>query len=116
MASPQGPPTGPAGGHWVAHLSPDGRPFWNHSVTKQSVWEKPSELKTPVEKEMENTPWKEYVYLSRRALLLALAGSGALARAVADSSRTQVRDEREEVLGQQRNQGNDVGDAPSPAR
>ncbi|KAL8292499.1 hypothetical protein RQP46_001111 [Phenoliferia psychrophenolica] len=62
MASPQGPapPNGPAGGHWVAHLSPDGRPFWNHSITKQSVWEKPSELKGPIEKEMENTPWKEY--------------------------------------------------------
>lgn len=28
-------------------------------VTKQSVWEKPSELKTPIEKEMEKTPWKE---------------------------------------------------------
>ncbi|KAI5478245.1 formin binding protein [Pseudohyphozyma bogoriensis] len=26
----------------------------------ESVWEKPSELKTPVELEMEKTPWKEY--------------------------------------------------------
>ncbi|KAK4698602.1 pre-mRNA-processing factor 40, partial [Phenoliferia sp. Uapishka_3] len=52
-------PVVPTGGHWIAHLSPDGRPFWNHSLTKQSVWEKPTELKTPIEKEMENTPWKD---------------------------------------------------------
>ncbi|GAA6019581.1 hypothetical protein JCM11491_001346 [Sporobolomyces phaffii] len=43
---------------WTKHTSPDGRPFW--SKNGQSVWEKPSELKTPAEKEMENTPWKEY--------------------------------------------------------
>jgi pre-mRNA-processing factor 40 len=53
-------PEGPAAGFWTKNLSPDGRPFWNHSVTKQSVWEKPSELKTAAELEMENTPWKEY--------------------------------------------------------
>ncbi|GAA5966237.1 hypothetical protein JCM3765_002568 [Sporobolomyces pararoseus] len=43
---------------WTKHISPDGRPFW--SKNGQSVWEKPSELKSPAEKEMESTPWKEY--------------------------------------------------------
>ncbi|GAA5822553.1 hypothetical protein JCM10212_002457 [Sporobolomyces blumeae] len=43
---------------WSKHTSPDGRPFW--SKNGQSVWEKPTELKTPAEKEMERTPWKEY--------------------------------------------------------
>lgn len=54
-ASPAPPP--PNHG-WTKHVSPDGRPFW--SKNGQSVWEKPSELKTPAEKEMESTPWKEY--------------------------------------------------------
>lgn len=44
---------------WTRHTSPDGRPYWSHPQ-KGSVWEKPSELKTPVELEMEKTPWKEY--------------------------------------------------------
>lgn len=47
-------------GIWVPHFTPEGRPFWNHSGTKESVWSKPTELKTPVEREMEKTPWEEY--------------------------------------------------------
>ncbi|GAA5861781.1 hypothetical protein JCM3774_001299 [Rhodotorula dairenensis] len=56
-ASPS--PAAPAASLWTRHTSPDGRPYWSHPQ-KGSVWEKPSELKTPVELEMENTPWKEY--------------------------------------------------------
>lgn len=44
----------------MKHLAPDGRPFWSHSTTKQSVWEKPRELKTAIEIQMEETGWKEY--------------------------------------------------------
>ncbi|KWU46145.1 hypothetical protein RHOSPDRAFT_32138 [Rhodotorula sp. JG-1b] len=44
---------------WTRHTSPDGRPYWSHPQ-KGSVWEKPSELKSRVELEMEKTPWKEY--------------------------------------------------------
>ena len=54
------PPAGPASGTWTKNLAPDGRPFWSHSITKQSVWEKPRDLKTAAELEMEKTPWKEY--------------------------------------------------------
>ncbi|GAA5940174.1 uncharacterized protein JCM15063_001728 [Sporobolomyces koalae] len=54
MSASPAPPTSA----WTKHTSPDGRPFW--SKNGQSVWEKPSELKSPAEKEMENTPWKEY--------------------------------------------------------
>ena len=52
----------PGGGsiNWTQHVSPDGRPYWNNVKTGQSVWEKPSELKTPAEREIEKTPWKEY--------------------------------------------------------
>jgi len=34
---------------WTAHTSPDGRIYFFNSITKQSVWEKPDELKTPAE-------------------------------------------------------------------
>ncbi|GAA5849569.1 hypothetical protein JCM8547_000500 [Rhodosporidiobolus lusitaniae] len=43
---------------WTKHTSPDGRPYW--SKNGQSVWEKPDELKTPAEREMASTGWKEY--------------------------------------------------------
>lgn len=38
----------------------EGRVYWSHAVTKQSVWEKPDELRTPFERAMGKTPWKQY--------------------------------------------------------
>ncbi|GAA5972082.1 hypothetical protein JCM8115_000816 [Rhodotorula mucilaginosa] len=57
-ASPSPAPAA-AASLWTRHTSPDGRPYWSHPQ-KGSVWEKPSELKSRVELEMEKTPWKEY--------------------------------------------------------
>lgn len=34
---------------WTEHSSPDGRTYYYNAVTKQSLWEKPDELKTPAE-------------------------------------------------------------------
>lgn len=34
---------------WTEHKSPDGRTYYYNTVTKQSLWEKPDELKTPTE-------------------------------------------------------------------
>ncbi|GAA5968719.1 hypothetical protein JCM11641_000709 [Rhodosporidiobolus odoratus] len=51
------PPPGAA--HWAKHTSPDGRPYWSHPQ-KGSVWEKPDDLKTPLELEMGKSNWKEY--------------------------------------------------------
>jgi pre-mRNA-processing factor 40 len=34
---------------WTEHKSPDGRTYFYNSVTKQSSWDKPDELKTPAE-------------------------------------------------------------------
>ncbi|TKY88009.1 hypothetical protein EX895_003105 [Sporisorium graminicola] len=45
---------------WTEHRTPEGRPYWYHTIEKRSVWEKPSELKTPRERALEATPWKEY--------------------------------------------------------
>ncbi|ETS64340.1 hypothetical protein PaG_01187 [Moesziomyces aphidis] len=45
---------------WTEHRTPQGRPYWFHTIERRSVWEKPSELKTPRERALEATPWKEY--------------------------------------------------------
>jgi len=34
---------------WTEHKAPDGRTYYYNSVTKQSLWEKPDELKTSAE-------------------------------------------------------------------
>ena len=38
----------------------EGRPYWFHTEDKRSVWEKPDDLKTPREKAIAQTRWKEY--------------------------------------------------------
>lgn len=46
------PPPGfapPASCEWTEHKSPDGRTYYYNSLTKQSAWEKPDELKTTAE-------------------------------------------------------------------
>ena len=40
--------TGPAT-PWTQHTAPDGRAYYYNTITKQSSWEKPEELKTPAE-------------------------------------------------------------------
>ncbi|XP_055612659.1 pre-mRNA-processing factor 40 homolog A [Uranotaenia lowii] len=45
---------------WTEHKAPDGRTYFYNSVTKQSSWEKPDELKSPAEKLLSQCPWKEY--------------------------------------------------------
>lgn len=52
-------------GSWHEYKSADGRSYWAHSVTKQSVWEKPDELKSPFERAMGKTPWKQYTSKGR---------------------------------------------------
>jgi pre-mRNA-processing factor 40 len=50
---------------WSEYKNPQGRVYWSHSQTKQSVWEKPDELKTAFEKALTQTPWKQYVSKGR---------------------------------------------------
>ncbi|XP_001601251.2 pre-mRNA-processing factor 40 homolog A isoform X1 [Nasonia vitripennis] len=45
---------------WTEHKAPDGRTYYYNSVTKQSLWEKPDELKSPSELLLSQCPWKEY--------------------------------------------------------
>lgn len=46
---PPGPPGATSGEQWSEHKAPDGRTYYYNSVTKQSSWQKPDQLKTPAE-------------------------------------------------------------------
>ncbi|KIS00130.1 pre-mRNA-processing factor 40 [Cryptococcus deuterogattii 2001/935-1] len=50
---------------WSEYKNAQGRVYWSHAVTKQSVWEKPDELKTPFEKALSKTQWKQYASNNR---------------------------------------------------
>uniref|UniRef100_A0A1B6EA38 Pre-mRNA-processing factor 40 homolog B n=1 Tax=Clastoptera arizonana TaxID=38151 RepID=A0A1B6EA38_9HEMI len=45
---------------WTEHKAPDGRTYYYNVVSKQSLWEKPDELKTPSELLLSQCPWKEH--------------------------------------------------------
>lgn len=49
-----------AKGTWVEYANDQGRPYWYHTKEKRSVWEKPAELKTPRERALDKTPWRQY--------------------------------------------------------
>ncbi|XP_057977866.1 pre-mRNA-processing protein 40A-like isoform X2 [Malania oleifera] len=44
---------------WLEHAS-DGRRYYYNKKTRQSTWEKPLELMTPIERADASTDWKEY--------------------------------------------------------
>ncbi|PWN28436.1 hypothetical protein BDZ90DRAFT_250941 [Jaminaea rosea] len=45
---------------WKEYKNAEGRSYWFHTEDKHSVWEKPDELKTPRERAIAATRWKEY--------------------------------------------------------
>ncbi|KAJ6514580.1 hypothetical protein DFH09DRAFT_1099665 [Mycena vulgaris] len=51
---------------WTEHRNPEGRTYWFNTGSKESVWEKPDDLKTPFERlistqrALNQTKWKEY--------------------------------------------------------
>ncbi|EJD08552.1 uncharacterized protein FOMMEDRAFT_165104 [Fomitiporia mediterranea MF3/22] len=47
-------------GIWTEHRNAEGRTYWFNTSSKESVWEKPDALKTPFEKALSQTQWKEY--------------------------------------------------------
>ncbi|RKO89879.1 hypothetical protein BDK51DRAFT_26318 [Blyttiomyces helicus] len=46
---------------WMTHTTAEGKTYYYNSSTKKTSWEKPEELKTPLERALAATPWKEYV-------------------------------------------------------
>ncbi|KAL5536709.1 PRP40 [Sanghuangporus sanghuang] len=47
-------------GIWTEHRNAQGHTYWFNTATKESVWEKPEALKTPFERALAQTNWKEY--------------------------------------------------------
>eukprot|EP00158_Paraphelidium_tribonemae_P005401 Partr_v1_DN27318_c0_g1_i1_m46599 putative PRP40 pre-mRNA processing factor 40 homolog len=45
---------------WQEFSTPEGRKYWFHPATQKSVWEKPEELKSPIERLLDMLPWKEF--------------------------------------------------------
>ncbi|KAH9935065.1 hypothetical protein B0H21DRAFT_76038 [Amylocystis lapponica] len=45
---------------WTEHRNPEGRTYWFNTGSRESVWEKPDDLKTPFERALNQTKWKEY--------------------------------------------------------
>ncbi|KAF9192850.1 PRP40 pre-mRNA processing factor 40 [Haplosporangium sp. Z 767] len=45
---------------WTEYTHQDGRKYYYNTITKQTVWQKPKELKSPKELALEASPWKEY--------------------------------------------------------
>ncbi|KAI0080143.1 pre-mRNA-processing protein prp40 [Panus rudis PR-1116 ss-1] len=51
---------------WTEHRNPEGRTYWFNTGTRESVWEKPDELKTPFERALKETKWREYFSSGRK--------------------------------------------------
>ncbi|XP_042451538.1 pre-mRNA-processing protein 40A-like isoform X2 [Zingiber officinale] len=45
---------------WQEHTAADGKRYYYNKKTRQSVWEKPLELMTPIERADASTDWKEF--------------------------------------------------------
>ncbi|XXG75331.1 hypothetical protein AAC387_Pa07g3861 [Persea americana] len=52
--------TVPSSSDWQEHTSADGRRYYYNKKTRQSSWEKPLELMTPIERADASTVWKEF--------------------------------------------------------
>ena len=45
---------------WSVATSPEGKPYYYHTVTKETTWEKPDVLKTALERAEEACDWKQF--------------------------------------------------------
>lgn len=50
---------------WSEYRNAEGRVYWSHAITKQSRWDKPDELKSPFERALAKTEWKQYIHKDR---------------------------------------------------
>ncbi|CAL4949397.1 unnamed protein product [Urochloa decumbens] len=50
----------PTSSDWKEHTAPEGKRYYYNKKTRQSIWEKPVELMTPLERADASTEWKEF--------------------------------------------------------
>ncbi|KAJ1923394.1 U1 snRNP protein, partial [Tieghemiomyces parasiticus] len=55
-----GQSTPTTGATWQEFKTPEGKVYFFHPVTRQTVWEKPEVLQTPEERALAKTSWKSY--------------------------------------------------------
>ncbi|KAF0288824.1 Pre-mRNA-processing factor 40 B [Amphibalanus amphitrite] len=94
---------------WTEHRAPDGRTYYYNSVTKQSAWEKPEEMKTPTELLLAKCPWREYTSDS---------GKPYYSNVVTKESRWTIPPELEELkarIAAQEAAASSASDAAAPA-
>ncbi|XP_023644835.1 pre-mRNA-processing protein 40A isoform X1 [Capsella rubella] len=60
LSTDPGSSTPQSASDWQEHTSADGRKYYYNKQTKQSSWEKPLELMTPLERADASTVWKEF--------------------------------------------------------
>ncbi|THD21003.1 Pre-mRNA-processing factor A [Fasciola hepatica] len=53
-------PVAATAGGWAEHTSHDGRKYYYNTLTQQTTWEKPPELKSTRELILSSCPWKEF--------------------------------------------------------
>ena len=45
---------------WQEARAPDGRAYFYNTQTKETSWQKPAELMTPIERALAKQPWREH--------------------------------------------------------
>ena len=104
-------PATPGRSQWSEYKNSEGRVYWSHAVTKQSVWEKPDELRTPFERALNQTNWKQYISKDRPYFVHSQTKETkwelppelkALKRKVEAEEAYQVERERRRLAGQPR--------------
>lgn len=103
---------------WQEYEAADGRRYYYNKITKQSSWEKPLELMTPLERADASTVWKEFTTADGRKYYYnketkqskwTMPGELKLARELAENAAGQVAQ-----TGTNTNSGVQVGEAVTP--
>ncbi|CAG8532047.1 7655_t:CDS:10, partial [Ambispora leptoticha] len=103
------PPQSPAS-IWTEHTSPDGRTYYYNTITKQSSWDKPDELKTPEERALGSCPWKEYTAEDGRKYY-----HNSVSRQSTWDMPTEYKEFLERLELEKKTQSNQEGSAPGSA-
>ncbi|WVQ76586.1 hypothetical protein IAR50_006258 [Cryptococcus sp. DSM 104548] len=104
---------------WSEYKNAEGRVYWSHATTKQSVWEKPDELKTAFEKALAQTQWKQYTSKNRPYYVNSATKETKWdlpAELVALKAKVEAEEARKNEREARRENGQSLSPSPSPRR
>ncbi|ODN88465.1 pre-mRNA-processing factor 40 [Cryptococcus wingfieldii CBS 7118] len=104
---------------WSEYKNAEGRVYWSHATTKQSVWEKPDELKTPFEKALAKTQWKQYTSKNRPYYVNSATKETKWdlpAELVTLKAQVEAEEARKNEREARREKGESLSPSPSPRR